>query len=197
MIVIEPASMLASLAAAPGSTSGRAARLGKRELSSFLALAAEELGVKGHISVLLTDDVTIRALNRQFRKQDRATDVLSFPAAEQVEARRKSAALAGDLAISLETAARQAEAFGHGLHTEVKVLLLHGVLHLAGLDHETDSGQMARREGGLRKRFGLPLGLIQRSMDMAKKAPTKKSAKAARKKPTRLAVAARKRSAQP
>ena len=197
MIVIEPASMLASLGSAPGSTSGRAARLGKRELSSFLALAAEELGVKGHISVLLTDDVTLRALNRRFRKQDKATDVLSFPASEPVEAGRKAVALAGDLAISLETAARQAEAFGHVLQTEVKVLLLHGVLHLAGLDHETDSGQMARREGDLRKRFGLPLGLIQRSVDMAKKAPAKKLANPAKKKPARHPVNARKRSTQP
>jgi probable rRNA maturation factor len=66
------------------------------------------------------------------------------------------------LAISLETAARQAEECGHTLETEVKVLLLHGLLHLAGYDHEADSGEMARRESRLRKKLELPLGLIER-----------------------------------
>jgi probable rRNA maturation factor len=163
MIVIEPANLLASLVAAPNATSREAVTLRRRELSSFLALAAEAAGVKGHISVLLTDDKTIRELNRQYRKIDTSTDVLSFPAAEPgVTSGRKGAPIAGDLAISLNTAARQAAAFGHELQTEVKVLLLHGALHLAGLDHETDSGQMARRESALRKHFDLPMGLIQR-----------------------------------
>jgi probable rRNA maturation factor len=163
MIVIEPANLLASLVASRDATSRGAVTLRKRELSSFLALAAEAAGVKGHISVLLTDDETIRELNCQYRKIDAATDVLSFPAAEPVATSgRKSALIAGDLAVSLDTAARQAAAFGHELQTEVKVLLLHGALHLAGLDHETDSGQMARRESALRRRFDLPMGLIQR-----------------------------------
>jgi probable rRNA maturation factor len=70
--------------------------------------------------------------------------------------------LAGDLAISLETAERQARAYGHSLEEEVKVLLLHGVLHLAGMDHETDAGEMAAREGELRERLGLVGGLIGR-----------------------------------
>jgi ssRNA-specific RNase YbeY (16S rRNA maturation enzyme) len=81
MIVIEPANLLASLVAAPNATSREAVTLRRRELSSFLALAAEAAGVKGHISVLLTDDKTIRELNRQYRKIDTSTDVLSFPAA--------------------------------------------------------------------------------------------------------------------
>ncbi|HVJ08194.1 MAG TPA: rRNA maturation RNase YbeY [Acidisarcina sp.] len=205
MIVIEPANLLASLAAASGTSSGRTAPLGRRELSSFLGLAAEGVGVKGQISVLLTDDRTIRELNRQFRKKDKATDVLSFPAAEPVSSGRKTALLAGDLAVSLETAARQARAFGHTLQTEVKVLLLHGLLHLAGLDHETDSGQMARRESSLRKRFGLPLGLIQRSGEATKKPVARKAApvktrtakkSAPRKRATRTAPPA-KRSKQP
>ncbi len=73
----------------------------------------------------------------------------------QREAFGKAAQIAGDLAISLETAARQAEAFGHPLEAEVKVLILHGILHLAGMDHEADKGEMARRESALRKRFDI------------------------------------------
>jgi len=127
--------------------------------------------------VLLTDDDRIRNLNRLFRKKNAATDVLSFPAigwdGEAANGRWKKNA--GDLAISLDTAARQAESFGHSLTTEVKVLILHGALHLAGFDHETDSGEMARIENRLRKELGLPPGLIQRSL------PPKAPAKAARK----------------
>jgi probable rRNA maturation factor len=69
----------------------------------------------------------------------------------------------GDLAISVETAARQADEAGHALSVELQVLLLHGVLHLAGYDHERDTGQMAARETLLRRRFGLEAGLIERA----------------------------------
>ncbi len=175
MIIIEPANLLATL----GTPSGKAVSLLKRELSSFLALAAEAAGIRGHISVLLTDDAALRELNRTYRKKDKATDVLSFPAGEPVKGTgRKTELQGGDIAISLATAARQAEAFGHDLKTEVKVLLLHGTLHLSGLDHETDEGQMARRERALRKQFDLPPGLIQRSARAIAKprAATKKSA---------------------
>ena len=71
--------------------------------------------------------------------------------------------LAGDLAISLETASRQAKRFGHTLKEEVCILLLHGLLHLAGYDHEQDRGTMARKELRLRKELGLPAGLIERT----------------------------------
>lgn len=178
MIIIEPANLLATL----GTPSRKAVSLPKRELSSFLALAAEAAGIKGHISVLLTDDDALRELNRAYRKMDKTTDVLSFPAGEPVGDRRGAEPLGGDIAISLATAARQAEAFGHDLKTEVKVLLLHGTLHLSGLDHETDGGQMARRERALRKQFDLPLGLIQRSANRPedKKGIAKPAAKAKR-----------------
>ncbi|MBX6359485.1 MAG: rRNA maturation RNase YbeY [Acidobacterium ailaaui] len=130
-----------------------------RELRSFLRSALSAAGLRGEVSVLLTTDNGIRALNRDFRKKDKATDVLSFPA----ETSHAGAGIAGDLAISLDTARRQAEEQRHPLLTELKVLLLHGVLHLAGYDHESDRGQMARKEAALRKQLGLPAGLIQRS----------------------------------
>jgi probable rRNA maturation factor len=90
---------------------------------------------------------------------DKATDVLSFPADASMPGAEK---FAGDLAISVPTARRQGAAYGHSLAIELKVLMLHGLLHLAGYDHETDSGQMARRERVLRAKLGLPQGLIER-----------------------------------
>jgi len=108
--------------------------------------------------VLLTTDAAIRKLNRQFRGKDKATDVLSFPA-EGLGAE----GIAGDVAISVTTARSQAAEQGHSLSTEIKVLILHGLLHLAGYDHEADDGKMARRERLLRGRLGLPQGLIERA----------------------------------
>lgn len=131
----------------------------RRGLEVFLRDAQSAAGLEGSVSVLLTGDKEIRRLNRDFRGKDKATDVLSFPGGDGVGRRRT----AGDLAISLETAAREAERRGHALDLELRVLLLHGVLHLAGFDHETDSGQMARKENALRKRLGLEHGLIART----------------------------------
>src|ERR1700756_4324719 len=108
---------------------GRAA-LKKRDISGFLSRAIEEVRLAGNVSVLLTGDEEIRQLNRVFRRKDEATDVLSFPALE-MNGNRK---LVGDLAIWVETAARQAEQREHALNVELKILLLHGVLHLAGWD---------------------------------------------------------------
>lgn len=134
--------------------------LQRRALAAFLAQASEAVRLQGHVSVLLTTDAAIRRLNRTFRHKDKATDVLSFPALEAAPALPLSA---GDLAISVETAQRQAAESGHALFVELQVLLLHGVLHLAGYDHESDNGQMARKEAALRRRFGLSAGLIERS----------------------------------
>ncbi|MGA7107490.1 MAG: rRNA maturation RNase YbeY [Terracidiphilus sp.] len=128
-----------------------------RALVRFLAEAQAAVRLQGQVSVLLTTDTAIRRLNRQFRDIDKATDVLSFPAASTL-----SRSIAGDLAISVPTARRQAVEQGHALATEIKVLILHGLLHLAGYDHEADSGQMARRERRLRAALGLPQGLIER-----------------------------------
>lgn len=100
------------------------------------------------------DDASIRQLNRDFRGHDAPTDVLSFPSPQPD--------YAGDIAISTETAGRQARARRHALDTELRILLLHGLLHLAGHDHETDQGEMRRREQALRRQLGLPPGLIER-----------------------------------
>jgi probable rRNA maturation factor len=128
-----------------------------RTLTRFLSEAKAAVRLRGEVSVLLTTDPAIRRLNRQFRRINKATDVLSFPAP-----RVAAGEVAGDLAISVPTALRQARAQGHALAVEIKVLILHGLLHLAGFDHEADQGQMARRERLLRGRLGLPLGLIER-----------------------------------
>jgi probable rRNA maturation factor len=131
-----------------------------RTLARFLASAQQAIKLKGQVTVLLTTDAAIRKLNRQFRGKNKATDVLSFPA-EGLGAQ----GIAGDLAISVTTALGQAKEQGHSLATEIKVLVLHGLLHLAGYDHEADEGQMARRERLLRAKLKLPQGLIERTAD--------------------------------
>ena len=148
MIVYEPAIEL---------TLPRAARPRRRELAHFLRRAIDATGLAGEVSVLLTGDAAIRALNRKYRHKDKATDVLSFPATAMVEG------VAGDLVISLETALLQAAERGHPLEMEIKVLLLHGLLHLAGYDHEADNGTMHRKETRLRRELGLTAGLIERA----------------------------------
>jgi probable rRNA maturation factor len=131
-------------------------------LARFLAQAQSAVRLRGEVSVLLTTDRAIRRLNREYRGKDKATDVLSFPASSLLQSQEKEK-IAGDLAISLDTARKQGAACGHSLEIEIKVLILHGLLHLAGYDHETDEGRMARRERRLRARLGLPLGLIERA----------------------------------
>jgi probable rRNA maturation factor len=144
----------------------------KRRLASFLTAAREAAGLTGSVSVMLMGDRQIRTLNRQYRRKDKATDVLSFPAGET----GGPSPIAGDLAISVETAAREAESRGHALVLEIEILLLHGVLHLAGYDHETDSGQMARKEEKLRRQLGLEQGLIARTTGKPVRKPAHKPA---------------------
>jgi len=107
---------------------------------------------RGSVSIALVTDAAIRRLNRDFRGKDHPTDVLSFPCDPPL----------GDIAISVPTARRQAREMGHPLRIELRVLALHGLLHLLGYDHETDQGQMHRAEEKLRRRSGLPAGLIRR-----------------------------------
>ncbi|HEV2710889.1 MAG TPA: rRNA maturation RNase YbeY [Edaphobacter sp.] len=145
-----------------------ASELSKSGLTHFLNRAREAVDLRGNVDVLLADDATLRNLNKTFRHKNKATDVLSFPAAENPYGH------AGDLAISLDTAARQAAAFGHTLRDEVRILLLHGLLHLSGLDHEVDDGEMAARESELRSELRLPVTLIER-VTPAKQAKRRRS----------------------
>jgi probable rRNA maturation factor len=135
----------------------RAARPRRRELTRFLREAIDATGLSGDVSVLLTGDEAIRTLNRNYRRKDKPTDVLSFPAADI------AGGVAGDVAISFETAFRQAEEHKHSLEMEIKLLLLHGLLHLAGYDHEIDNGAMYRKEKRLRRELGLTAALIERT----------------------------------
>jgi probable rRNA maturation factor len=166
MITIEPPRALAADA-----DPWRALGLSRRSLTTFLRSAQNAVGLKGEVQVLLADDKTLRRLNRDFRGKNKPTDVLSFPAATELQTE-----LAGDLAISLETAARQAEEHGHKLRDELRILLVHGLLHLTGMDHETDSGEMAAREAALRKQFRLRTGLIARVESTSRTAPRRRRA---------------------
>ena len=132
-------------------------------LVRFLREAQAAVGLKGEVAVLLAGDKTLRRLNKQFRGKDKATDVLSFPATKEGGAKH-----GGDLAISYETAQQQADEHGHSLGEELRVLMLHGLLHLAGMDHETDDGEMAKREAKLRKKLKLPVGLIARVQEVVR-----------------------------
>jgi probable rRNA maturation factor len=129
-------------------------------LSSFLRRACKAVGLAGDVNVLLTANQHMRRLNRQFRQNNKPTDVLSFPSHQPDDSRE---GYAGDLAISMEIAKDNAQRLGHSIQEEIKVLMLHGVLHLAGYDHESDDGEMARLEDRLRRKLGLPTALISRN----------------------------------
>jgi probable rRNA maturation factor len=131
--------------------------LSRRSLAQFVAQASGAARLKGAVSVMVTDNRQMRALNAQFRGKNQATDVLSFPPLAVAYG------LAGDIAISLDIATQNARLLGHSLPDEVQILVLHGILHLAGYDHEHDDGEMARKEARLRRRFGLPTALIERA----------------------------------
>lgn len=119
---------------------------------------------RGRIHVALVSDAVVRRLNRQFRGKNRATDVLSFPASEGPRLPQVPLFI-GDIVIATGVAQRQARERGHAAATELKVLALHGLLHLLGYDHEdaNDQGAMARLERRLRRRGGLEEGLIERA----------------------------------
>ena len=120
-------------------------------LERFVVRAKKKVGLRGAVSVLITSSREMRELNYRFRRKDEATDVLSFPALRGVVTR-----FAGDVAISAEIASANAKSLGHSAAEEVKILVLHGVLHLSGYDHERDDGEMARTELNLRKEMKLP-----------------------------------------
>jgi probable rRNA maturation factor len=121
----------------------------ERALTLFASKAKRELSIR------ITSSVEIRELNRRFRRKNKPTDVLSFPS--------DTPRLAGDIAISAEIAAANANELGHSVDTELKILILHGLLHLVGYDHETDDGEMQAKESKLRQQLKLPVGLIERT----------------------------------
>ena len=127
-------------------------------LERFVRRACATVKLVGTVNVLITHNLEMRSLNRRFRGKDAATDVLSFPAVPGLPGK-----LAGDLAISGEIATENAKQFGHTVGDEIKILILHGALHLAGYDHETDKGAMARKEARLRVTLKLPVTLIART----------------------------------
>lgn len=128
-----------------------------RGLGAWLQKAAPA-SARGDVSIAVVSDRRMRALNRQFRGKDAATDVLSFPATHMPGV----SSFLGDIVIASGVASRQAREAGHSVATELKVLALHGLLHLLGYDHDTDDGKMARAEARLRKKAGLREGLIER-----------------------------------
>jgi probable rRNA maturation factor len=125
---------------------------------------------RGIVSVALVSDRRIRALNRSYLRKDYATDVLSFPASDSSTSTRYSLIpgtggghFLGDIVIARGVARRQARAAGHAEGTELRILALHGLLHLLGDDHERDKGRMLRVERRLRRKGGLREGLIERA----------------------------------
>jgi probable rRNA maturation factor len=130
-------------------------RIDHRALSRFAAEARDTIGLRGHLSVRITSTRKMQELNRRFRRKNKPTDVLSFPSGMPQ--------VAGDIAIAREMAAANACELGHSITTELKILIVHGLLHLAGYDHESDNGDMSARESELRQQFGLPTGLIERT----------------------------------
>ena len=131
--------------------------LSERALMRFLMDACSAAKLRGAVNLLVTGNREIRELNLRFKGNRLATDVLSFPGPDFLTG------FAGDIAISLDIASRNARLLKHSVAEEVRILALHGILHLAGYDHEDDKGEMALKEQALRKRFMLPTALIERS----------------------------------
>ncbi|MDP9268810.1 MAG: rRNA maturation RNase YbeY [Acidobacteriota bacterium] len=148
------------------STRQSSSGISQAALQRFTARACRAVRLRGEVNVLITGNAELRRLNRDFRGKDQPTDVLSFPAV------RRNAALgnkdvrgdiAGEIAVSATIARANARRLGHSVAKELCVLILHGLLHLAGYDHETDAGEMRRKEARLRAQLDLPPALIARS----------------------------------
>ena len=145
---------VASPDSAPSSGAASGQAVSVRGLAQWLTKAAPA-SARGNLSLAIVSDRRMRALNRQFRGKDAVTDVLSFPSGTR--------GFMGEIVIASGVAKQQAKTAGHTVATEVRVLALHGLLHLLGYDHESDDGKMARAERRLRKKAGLKEGLIERA----------------------------------
>jgi len=151
-------------------TDGRGRRVADGGLARWLAAIAP-VRLQGDVAIALVTDAHIRKLNRQYRRKDYATDVLSFPADPGPRTPDPGSRIPdpgrvlGDIVIATGVATRQAREAGHSYQAELRVLALHGFLHLLGYDHDDpdDHGRMARAEARLRRRGGLPAGLIARA----------------------------------
>jgi probable rRNA maturation factor len=126
-------------------------------LERFARTLRENVAGGRSFECLITSSGELRRLNREFRGKDAPTDVLSFPSGDG------GGSFIGSVAVSWQRAGAQAREHGHSLEAELRILMLHGVLHLLGMDHETDSGRMARAESRWRLRLRLPDGLIERA----------------------------------
>ena len=136
----------------------RVGGLNEASLARFVRQAARAVGLRGSVDVLVTNDRDMKTLNLRFRGMNTPTDVLSFSPLSGLPTD-----FAGDIAISADMAARNATRLEHSAEQETKILVLHGLMHLAGYDHESDDGSMARKEQRLRRSLHLPAGLIERS----------------------------------
>jgi probable rRNA maturation factor len=134
------------------------ATLDRDSLQSFAEVLRDRVARGREFHCRITNDAELRSLNAQFRNNDHPTDVLSFPTGHAPATR----VALGDIAISIQRARAQARAYHHAPEDEIRILMLHGVLHLLGMDHESDSGQMKRTETRWRRKLGLPVGLIER-----------------------------------
>jgi probable rRNA maturation factor len=139
--------------------------MSRSTLERFVLRARRAAGLRDMVNVLVTNNAEMKSLSRQFLGKDKATDVLSFPAPPT--SRVKSRCLAGEVAISADIARDNARLLGHSIVDEVKILVLHGILHLAGYDHERDNGEMARKEMRLRQQLNLEAALIERAQPHA------------------------------
>jgi len=133
----------------------RRQRMDKSRWREFAEIALGEIGVKGEgVTIVFVSDRAAKDLNRRFRRRDAATDVLSFPTERAPFEETEEMGL-GDVVISVERAAAQSAEHGLSFDAEVAQLILHGLLHLCGYDHETDNGEMNRLELRLRRRLGI------------------------------------------
>lgn len=144
---------------------GRGRKIAAPGLANWLTKVAPA-SIRGRIGIVLLTDAQARVLNRRFRRRDYATDVLSFPAGPPIPrtaAGRSEVPYLGEIVIATGVARRQARAVQHDERTELRILALHGMLHLLGYDHHRDRGKMAGMERRLRRKGGLREGLIERA----------------------------------
>jgi probable rRNA maturation factor len=138
------------------------ATLDDKSLQSFAEVLRDRVARGREFHCRITNDAELRGLNAQFRGKDYATDVLSFPNEIAGDKIASGTGSLGDIAVSFERARAQALEWRHSADDEIRILMLHGVLHLLGMDHESDSGRMKRAEIRWRRKLGLPVGLIER-----------------------------------